>query len=302
VLCLAALLTCCGGRTPTAASATPSASTVTPSAAASSEGEGTFGEWVMSGGRRRTYAIHVPPSCDRDHACPLIVAFHGAGGNHEFAERVGLVAAAVPRGFIVAAPDGVSGDWALRCNGCTAPDRSGVDDVLFVATLVGQIANNVAVDRSRVYATGRSDGGSFTHRLSCDYPLAAIGVVAGTMFNPQLCRAGWPVSLIAFHGTLDTVIPVAQGAGAARYRAELDGCGASATVTSLPDLVDDGTSVVRNEFPRCAGGSAVVFYSILGGGHNWPGSPTPESAGVQSQEIQASEEIVEFFAAHTMAR
>jgi polyhydroxybutyrate depolymerase len=256
----------------------------------------------MSGGTERSYAIHVPPDgCDPAHPCPLILAFHGAGGNHAFAERVGLYTAADRRGFVVVAPDGISGDWALRCGGCTLADRVGIDDVKFVTTLVDQIANNLAIDRARIYATGRSDGGSFTHRLACDYPLAAIGVVSGTLFNPQLC-AGRVVSLIAFHGTADTVIPAAQGAGAAQFRAQLDGCGIQPTATPLPDLVDDGTSVTRNDFPACARESAVVFYSILGGGHNWPGSPTPENAGIQSQEIKASEEMVDFFAAHTLAQ
>jgi len=109
------------------------------------------------------------------------------------------------------------------------------------------------------------------------------------------------VSLIAFHGTADAVIPVAQGAGAAQFRAQLNGCATTPTAYPLPDRKDDGTSVVRNDFPGCPPGTAVSFFSILGGGHNWPGSPTPASGGVQSQEIEASEEIVDFFARHTLA-
>jgi len=82
-LLAAAFVGGCGGET------SPAAPTRTEAA----DGDGVLGEWVASGGLRRTYGLHVPEGC-RAGACPLIVAFHGAGGSHRFPENVGLYRAA----------------------------------------------------------------------------------------------------------------------------------------------------------------------------------------------------------------
>ncbi len=58
----------------------------------------------------------------------------------------------------------------------------------------------------------------------------------------------------------------------------------------------DGTSVSRDSYSGCSGGAEVVFYSVEGGGHTWPGSPVEFSPtlGPESQDIVASEVIQEF--------
>ena len=290
VLLAAAIVGGCGSgdTSPAAASRTEAA-----------DGEGLLGEWVASGGLRRTYGLHVPEGCrGGQRPCPLIVAFHGAGGSQRFPESVGLFRAADRGGFVVAAPDGVAGDWALGCGGCTLPDRSGIDDIRMTASLVTHLSQRLAIDLSRVYATGRSNGGSFTHRLACSYPLAGAAVVSGTLFDSAACRPSRAVPLIAFHGRADGVVPYVQGAVAAQTWAGLDGCVTIPAATALPDRVADGTSVARYDFPECREGSEVIFFAIDGGGHNWPGSPTPETAGLQTHDIEASEEIVDFFARH----
>ena len=290
---LAAALACgCGS----ASSAAPTA----PSRTVVAEGEGVLGEWVASGGLERSYALHVPPSCD-GRPCPLIVAFHGAGGTGRFAESVGLYRAADRAGFVVAAPDGVGGDWALGCSGCTLADRSGIDDIRFTATLVTHLSQRLRIDPARVYATGRSDGAAFTYRLACNYPLAGAAVVAGQLFDPASCQPPRPIPLIAFHGRADAVVSYVQGALSAQKWAILDGCGTEPVPTPLADRVSDGTTVTRYDFPDCQHGTEVTFFAIDGGGHNWPGSPTAETAGLQTKDIEASEEIVDFFTRHPSA-
>jgi polyhydroxybutyrate depolymerase len=272
-----------------------------PSRTVAAEGDGVLGEWVASGGLERTYALHVPPGCGAARPCPLLLAFHGAGGSQRFAESVGLYRAADRGGFVVAAPDGVGGDWALGCGGCTLADRSGIDDVRMSATLVTHLTQRLPIDPARVYAAGRSDGAAFTYRLACSYPLAGAAVVSGQIFSPGACQPSRPVPLIAFHGRADAVVSYTQGALSAQKWAVLDGCGTEPIPTPLPDRADDGTSVTRYDFPDCAPGSEVAFFAIAGGGHNWPGSPTPESAGLQTHDIEASEEIVDFLARHSLA-
>lgn len=286
------LLGCGGVESP----AGPAAASAIP------EGEGVFGQWVASGGLQRTYALHLPPGHDRSRATPLVVAFHGASGTHQFAEDMGLFRAADRLGFIVVAPDGIGGDWALGCGGCTLADRSGIDDVRFVQTLFGQVSQHLSVDRNRIYAAGRSDGATFTYRLGCSIPLAGIAVVSGTMIGSGRCEPLRPVPLIAFHGTADPVIPFSGGAAPATLWAGLNGCSPTPTATALPDRVDDGTTVFRYDYGACREGADVTFFAINGGGHAWPGSLVPySSGGPQSREIEASEEIVDFFARHPAA-
>jgi polyhydroxybutyrate depolymerase len=288
-LAVGAATGCGGGQNPAAAEA--------PEATDLSEGEGALGEWVSSGGLQRTYSLRVPSSYDGSRPYPLVLAFHGAGGNGGVAQHVGLDRAAERAGFILAAPDGVGGSWALGCGGCTVADRMGIDDVRFVGVLVTHLSRHLSIDRERVFAAGLSDGGTFSNRLACEYPLAGAAVVAGTLFNPASCRPERPVSMVAFHGTADDIIPFANGATSIRIWADLDGCGTEPTVTPLPDIEDDGTNVWRYDHPACQDRTEVVFFAVEGGTHSWPGAPSSQERG-QTRDIEASEEIVEFFSRH----
>jgi polyhydroxybutyrate depolymerase len=263
------------------------------------EGEGVFGEWVASGGVRRTYVVHVPAGADRTRPLPLIVAFHGGGGDPAFGDRSGLHDAAQRRSFIVVSPHGTSGDWALGCN-CTQPDRQGIDDLRFFDTLVAHIAANVAVDRNRVYVTGFSNGATFSYRVACERgaSVAAVAAVAASPFNESTCRPGHPMPALAFHGSSDPILGFQGGFFGAQGWARLNGCGTTPAETLLPDRADDGSRVRRYAFSGCAAGGEVLFYSLEGAGHTWPGSPVEFGNGSQSRDIDASEEIVAFFARH----
>ncbi len=128
-----------------------------------------------------------------------------------------------------------------------------------------------------------------------------------------------PISIIAFHGTDDPLVPFnggtvrggsAGGVGgevlsatdtAARW-ARFDGCADRPEVIDLPDVdPGDGTRVQRETYGTCQGGSAVVLYTIAGGGHTWPGGLQYLPAaliGKTSRDIDATQLIWEFFTQH----
>jgi polyhydroxybutyrate depolymerase len=59
--------------------------------------------------------------------------------------------------------------------------------------------------------------------------------------------------------------------------------------------------IVRRSWSGCHGGSAVVLYSVLGGGHTWPGSPITLSVGTfgaTTHQIDATGAMLAFFAQH----
>jgi polyhydroxybutyrate depolymerase len=51
----------------------------------------------------------------------------------------------------------------------------------------------------------------------------------------------------------------------------------------------------------CAGGSAVDFYSVIGGGHTWPGSIPVARLGATTTSIDATALMWAFFQAHPRA-
>jgi polyhydroxybutyrate depolymerase len=117
------------------------------------------------------------------------------------------------------------------------------------------------------------------------------------------------VPVLAFHGTSDPIVPYANGGvglsipGAHLPGAEqnlaawarLDGCRIG------PSVVRVASMVVRRGWQRCHRGSAVVLYSVLGGGHTWPGSPVvlPTAAfGPTTHQVDATGLMLAFFAKH----
>ena len=62
---------------------------------------------VSHGGRARDYIVHVPPAAARDQPLPVMLAFHGGGGNASgFQAYAGLDSVADAEGFLVLYPNG----------------------------------------------------------------------------------------------------------------------------------------------------------------------------------------------------
>lgn len=150
-----------------------------------------------------------------------------------------------------------------------------------------------------------------TFLLGCELAdrIAATGTVAGAFVLPmELCTPSRPMPLIAFHGTADPIVPFAGGPSRGfdlpfpyipqwmSERSELNGC--DPTPLSLPS--SGAVSGVRHT--SCLKDAEVIFYTIEGGGHTWPGGhPLPEGiAGYTNMDINASETMWAFFKQYTL--
>ena len=238
-------------------------------------------------GLRRSYVIHIPDPY-RTGPVPLLLAFHGGGGNGAgMARLTHLSRIANDYGFFVVYPDGYMRRWADG-RGVTPSERAGVDDIGFVSALINELLNQYRIDPTRVYVTGMSNGGFFSFRLACELPskIAAIASIAATM--PQNlsdhCHPQRPMSVLLLHGTDDQIVPTSGGVVSGReggrilsldatvnFWIQADACSLTPNVAYLPDAVNDGTQIKTETFQRCKDGSAVVLYVIEGGGHTWPG-------------------------------
>ena len=249
--------------------------------------DGTSTHTINVGGRDRVYRLHKPvrvPASAR-----LVLVLHGGFGSAEQAERsYGWDQLADSEKFVVAYPDGVNRAWNVNGGGCCGrPARENVDDVGFISAAVADVAKNVSINASHVYATGMSNGGMMSYTLACDTTLfAAIGPVSGTQVDP--CRSPHPASVVAIHGTADPLIP--YGGGPGRGFAHING-------PAVPDLNAFWRNVDRCQAPAvtttgsvttstagCADNRSVVLITVDGGRHHWPDFATAK--------------LWQFFAAH----
>jgi len=270
------------------------------------------------GDRERSYLVHRPKAYDGAKRRPLVLAFHGGGGRARgMATLTHFDDIADERGFIVVYPEGVNHRWADG-RGTTAPDRTGVDDVAFVAALLDRLEGDLAIDPARIYATGMSNGGFMAERLGCllSGRIAAIAPVAATMGEPLAarCKPQRPLPVMLIHGTDDLLVPwvggrMRFGAGGnilsvpatVALWTRLDGCSAKPATSELPAVAADATRVRRTVHGGCRDGAEVVLYTVQGGGHAWPGGLPYLSGGLvgkTSRAFDAGEVIWEFFARH----
>lgn len=274
-------------------------------------------------GAQRHYLVHRPAAPAQGRPAAVLV-FHGGGGSAaQMAETSGFNRLADANGFIAVYPEGIDRSWNDGRGADTRAGAAGVDDVGFVAALIDHMIAAYDVDPARVYATGMSNGGMLTQNLGCRLSgrLAAIAPVAGSLAvaNEPDCTLAQPLPVLQIHGTADRIVPY-EG-GVVRVTSGNRGAAGTQPVLSvaatqqlwraknncpppvssqLPARTDDGTSVTLDA-SRCPGNVDVVLYTITNGGHTWPGSEgrLPEVVvGPVSHQIDASEAIWNFFAAH----
>jgi polyhydroxybutyrate depolymerase len=259
--------------------------------------------------RTREYLLYVPAAPNGS----LVLAFHGGGQAAAQLQRItGLDALADREHFIVAYPEAFERSWADGRSE-TSAEKQGIDDVGFAKAVIEDIARTHPIDRSRVFATGLSNGAIFTHRLACEAAdtFAAIAPVIGAMAKNTAasCRPLMPVAIVAIQGRADPSVAFDGNEHLQSSRAteemwrSLNGCAPAVVSTSLPVLVRDGTSVERRSYANCRGHGDVVWYEIERGGHRWPPETVSDvrsqrENGVSSQNLNASEVIWAFLSTH----
>jgi polyhydroxybutyrate depolymerase len=273
---------------------------------------GDFNRTMRSGSRDRVYDVHVPSTVNPAQPSPLVILLHGVPRLSGMAVITGFDEVADRFGYIVAYPRAFQTlDWNVGCELCSSAAIDDVDDVGFIRDLIEDLAAQVAIDRSRVYVAGFSQGALMTHFLGCELAdeIAAFGSVAATMIDEveQGCSPSRPAPWLFIQGTDDAEFPwegrVGELSTTISARATiatwtgLNGCSADPAVTELPDMEDDGTTVTLEEYRGCSGGAELDFYVVNGGGHTWPGAPV-EFVATKSLEIDASELLAEFFSRH----
>jgi len=224
-------------------------------------------------------------------------------------------------GFVPVYPDGYEGHWNdCRKAGPYSANTLDVDDVGFLRALVERFAAEHGVDRTRIFATGISNGGQMALRLALEAPDLVRGVAPVAASLPAErnmdCRpAGRPVATLLMNGTADPMNPFGGGdvalyglignRGAVLstddsidYFRDVAGHTGPPRVSVLPDRVPGDGSTVEVRRWDTPGRKPVALYAIQNGGHNAPHPvlEVPRLLGPTNHDISAAEEIWRFFA------
>ena len=271
-------------------------------------------------GINRSYDIVVPDTRP-GVPVPLVLGYHGLGGSPQEAALAGVAERAPLDGFVAVLPQGSTVDASTPAyfDLETVEEPVLADDVGFTRAILDDVEADLCIDRTRVYATGMSNGGMFVSTLACalDDRIAAVAPVAGVHLLPD-CD-GRPVPILVTHGTSDPVVPfdesdvgsfdfaglfAASDGGAAQLRmfekvaqapvttwveswARHNGCRVDA-----PDVSTVEPTVERTAYTDCDDGADVVLQEVDGGGHDWPTGPG----------LDATATALAFFRDHPLSR
>jgi len=286
---------------------------------------------IESGGLKRTYSLHVPASYTSTKSMPVVLVFHGLGmDGNMMIWLTNFNTYADSQGFIVAYPDGYGHRWE------DGRSSQGVDDVQFVHDIIKKLRSKLNIDTRKIYACGISNGGHFVQYLALQSDdIAAIGVVsASIMANAANAASARRIPTVLFLGTDDPLVPSSDpehnatlgklgdavglgGLGSlsaplakigglttaeetVNFWCSHNACPSSPYTVQMPKIDPrDGTRVTRSTYGGY--GNEVVYYSIQGGGHTWPGaifSGPKDLVGRSTRDINATALIAEFFARH----
>jgi poly(3-hydroxybutyrate) depolymerase len=178
------------------------ATTVTPTAASTT----TVTTSQTYEGRPRSFVLHVPGGLLAP--APLVVALHAHSQTTDSIRAYSeLERLADQEGFVVAFPSGVAGSW--NAGGCCGPSQA--DDVAFLDEVIALARTRAAIDEDRIGFTGSSNGAFMALHYACERSdtAASVAVVSGAYVSA--CAPADPVPVLALHGQLDSVVPLAGG-------------------------------------------------------------------------------------------
>ncbi len=287
---------------------------------------GEHGFTITHQALRRTYLVHVPPQASAGKPLPVVINFHGGGGNAAVHKSYTRMDTAADRdGYIAVYPNGSGGigerflTWnAGACCGPAAASR--VDDVGFSLAMLDDLARRTPLDMTRVYVTGLSNGSMMAYRLAVEasHRIAAVAGVAGAM-TLQRFAPSRPMAVMHIHSVDDELALYAGGLGPAFLFSDAralhhpveamvgkwvihNGCSAeperAGPASGEPGTKDAMHTATRYLHEKCRNGVEVVLLKLTGAGHVWPGGIRdylPLILGTGTGVIDANAEIWRFF-------
>lgn len=176
-----------------------------------------------------SYSLYVPESYAPQTNWPLVIGLHGGYGRGDDYIWTWL-RPAKSQGYIVLSPKSADVTWSVL---------NLSRDTNAIVAMLDAVCDTYAVDRSRVYLTGLSDGGTFAYLMGLSKPdlFAGVAPIAGDILhgmadNMLRQKQGKDLPLFIVHGAHDAIFPVKSTQNAMKLLTHL---GYNATYTELPD-------------------------------------------------------------------
>ncbi|MBL8774329.1 MAG: hypothetical protein JNK12_00295 [Acidimicrobiales bacterium] len=303
-----------GSTTTTVAGPSPSAGCeVTPAAA-----PGTTDEIITVDGNEGRYQLIVPEGYDGTEPLPLVFGLHALTVSYTFVPAgAGFAEIAEDYDFIGVSPSNLVDNGTFFWMAAPVPDNP---DVVFMEALLDELESELCIDTTKVFSTGQSNGAQMSSVLACQVSdrITAVAPIAGVEFTAEegVCDDR-PVPVMAFHGDADPIVTYEGGGLNAATIANMhywkgdipadvpEHEGVDVAMDNWaahngcePGRVEERVSpeVLRFTWEGCE--AETVLYVVEGGGHTWPGRPTPgfeEQFGPTTLDIEATPLMFEFF-------
>ena len=225
-------------------------------------------------GLERQYLIYIPNSYNGQSKLPLMINFHGFGGEvNDHLAYTDMRSLADSENFILIYPQGSElggySHWNAALN--RGDNKSTVDDLGFVEALIN--LHSDIVNLKRVYAVGYSNGGMMSYALACykSNLIAAIGSVSGSMLQTD-CTPSHSIPLIKLHGTSDSVISYDRNSYYSSVESILGfwiNFNKTSTSPVFETVDDNGTTIQKHLYDGGTNESSIEHYKILNGSHVW---------------------------------
>ena len=224
-------------------------------------------------GVARTYLLYVPDQVASRPA--LVFSLHGASG-HSSDRSPFRTSVADQKGCIVVYPQGLNQHFPVFGGSVTGWNANGEanEDLDFFKQIIEDVAADYAIDRSRIYCCGFSNGGMMTYSnasAAADI-FAAFASISGFQLNEFHHRPTGtrPVPFLHIHGMADDFVkyscmPVIRDNMVAR-----NGCNPTPNVSTVEGKYR------RSVYEAGEGGFPYIYYEIEGMGHNDYTDKTPE--------------------------
>ena len=265
----------------------------------------------------RQYKVYKPAAYTGQSPWPVVYCIHGYTMTIDNQISVTAMNSVADTGhFFVVYPQGlmIPSQWSMEGLPATAPGwnyggLTETDDFGFLSRLMDTIENSFNIDRSRVYLTGFSNGAQMSYALTCRFPerIAAMAGVVGKMVDTifSQCRDAQAKPVMTIHGTIDPCVDYYEDPGAletVKFWRQLADCDTTPVVTSFPDVYPaDNSTLTEFRYAGCMEDMEIVHLRMNGGGHVWPGRPSPESNGQVNYDIDGSSYIWRFLRRYSLS-
>lgn len=219
---------------------------------------------------KRRVLIHAPTNIDASVEYPVVISFHGRGGNPD-SWRPKLRSLIENGDFIGVYPEGYKKLWSLESNPILNYELEFVDGIIKELDAYSQLS------KDKRYGLGTSNGAGIVNYLAIHRNhFGAITSIATQLIQGiEPHEETQPVSVLQIHGMKDTLIPYSGGyssVGLTFISAE-----ESAKIWAMHNKCDENAEISttnsgnrRISYLKCAHEKRVLHYGITNAKHTVP--------------------------------